>query len=85
MTDKPQKDYILEDWVAYWSPSETNKTCQCHGPNYKCAPCVIAELDASWRKTMEVERASYLALNRRYATLQQQVSDAAKRDSPKHP
>lgn len=66
----------LEDWVAYWTPSPTNQTCQCSG-DLQCAPCTIKELDVSWRRTLAAERSSFLALRNQHETLKKRVSDAS--------
>lgn len=67
---KDEKDFKLEDWVRYHT-----EACECSG-HFKCCGCTIKELEASWRKTLEVERSSYKALNERFARCQEALSNA---------
>lgn len=73
MTD-PISRWTLEDWVTYYSAH-----CTCHGEFHKCSGCTIRELEASWRKTLEAERATYRALNERFARCQKALADAHSR------
>ena len=60
----------LEGWVEYHTGA-----CTCTG-DYQCPGCTIKELEASWRRTLATERASYKALNERFARCQEALRNA---------